>query len=596
MTAAVLEEPKARTPQEIYETVRYRQHRIRQARLAPPLVRLWDGKWRLRAIVNRINSAHFEFVDLDTGTGYIEIPYDYYLSKWITNIDVIDPGGNHGLPGRKKDLNLHITVDKDGTRWSGRMSDVTESHRPDGKRFLRLVFKHDYESLRHILVWCNPVFPAQVQFPRYWMLWGKLKWICLTTLFVNLLRLNASPFRIPDNPLDFEKWVEWIGKGFNWNGWDIIVRPWPLKGILEPDSSMTGLLHSRFFNFHDATRDLCADGEMTWELRRYLKGDPEPWPGAFGLWGELEDSFKNGALIVDLVDKSGWNSGTSFGGSLISGLKHDIVKFLPGGLNNFPQPDPNWSDADWGNVEEYRGLKKFLGVLPKAPAIVYRAGEHTGIQATEIKWQPATDTNVVGGGQSLAGVNEGIRAGLNLLGDLTSTVSIGTPVGQVALPPMGPFLEALVYPFVENTLMAWGKWESTERARRLGDSYYWEHRAEGADNLYSINGALAMRKGFYDTREILSHTVQIVDGAPWRIGQRGYGHYFLGDRVGIAPEGHHAGLIFTDRVQAVGYGWDRDTSPLWEIKLGYRPPEDPLRRLYDRVDRAFSILHAIGAP
>jgi hypothetical protein len=49
--------------------------------------------------------------------------------------------------------------------------------------------------------------------------------------------------------------------------------------------------------------------------RRWLTGDPQPWPGF---------TPRHGALVIDIVDKSGYYSGTGTSGTIFDGLTRTI--------------------------------------------------------------------------------------------------------------------------------------------------------------------------------------------------------------------------------------------------------------------------------
>ncbi|WP_156370722.1 Gp37-like protein [Nocardia arizonensis] len=52
-------------------------------RRAEPLVRLWDGHWRLAGLVCSEYRAEFTWIDNDTGTALVELPLDDPLAKWV---------------------------------------------------------------------------------------------------------------------------------------------------------------------------------------------------------------------------------------------------------------------------------------------------------------------------------------------------------------------------------------------------------------------------------------------------------------------------------------------------------------------------------
>ncbi|KAA0016750.1 Gp37-like protein [Antrihabitans cavernicola] len=533
----------------VFEEITGRLKKEKERRLIPPLVRLWDGDWNLRGIVKRENEASFQFLDNETGVGSLDLPLDYFLSRWMTDVK------------KRATTNIHITVDKDGSRWSGRMEELLVIKDETGRKFVRALFKHDYEELKHILCWSNPWLPAEVQFPRLWVVFGRARWGLKTTLLCNIMRLESSLWMLPDNPLDASQWFN-----FNQSTWSMVVKP-----DTTPDTSVAAIVHSRFKTMHDVSKNIAADAQLSWEARRYLDGDEPPWEGA---------DLRHGCLVFDLIDKSGWNTGTSFGGDLFSGLIHAFTSIGGNGLTQSVEtlPDPNMP------AEYYE--PGFKGSMPSVPGVIFREGEHTGIQSSEFSWKPATDVGVVAGGHSMPGVNELISATVQMIGDLTAMIP--------GVPPLGGVADAVLRPLYQDTILAFAKWKDPARAQRLGWSHYHEKWADGADAAYTLAWLLAMRTGMWQTRETTRHTLTIADSAPWRVGQRGHGHFFLGDRIGSTVLGMPPGEIFVDRVSELTISWSRKSSPLWKIVIGQREPEDPIIKAFEQMQEMLSMLRDLG--
>lgn len=128
----------------IYAEIKARQDADKKRRIQPPLVRLWDGDWNLRGYVKNESNAKFQFLNNDTGTAQFELPIDNYLAKWLVDVD-----------GRST-TQVHLTMDKDGARWSGALSELSLVTDDSGHDYVRATFLHDYEHMKHILVYSNP--------------------------------------------------------------------------------------------------------------------------------------------------------------------------------------------------------------------------------------------------------------------------------------------------------------------------------------------------------------------------------------------------------------------------------------------------------
>lgn len=518
-------------------------------RLLPADVRLYDGDANFRGTVKRENAASFQYLDNETGIASLEMPLDYYLSRWIADID------------SRGTTNVLIRAEKDGSRWCGLMDEFKIIKGDDGRKFIRVTFKHDYEGLKHILAWSNPFLPAEVQFPRLWVCFGRARWALKTTLLVNLMRLESSLFMLPDDPMDPNGW-----NNFDQSTWWNVVKP-----DLEPDHSVGAIVHSRFKNMHDVSKKIVADAQLSWEPRRYFDGDPPPWPGA---------NLRNGCIVWDLIDKSGWTTGTSFGGNIFEGLFRELINIGADGITE------NVEQVDDPNVPGEYLIPGFKGTIPSMPGVVYREGEHTGIQASEFSHKPATDVGVVAGGHSMPGVNELISAAVQMVGDLTAMIP--------GVPPLGGVADAILKPLYTDVFLAFGKWKSPQRAQRLGGSHYHEKWAEGGDRAYTLAFLLAMRAGMWSTRETNRVTLTVADGAPWRIGQRGHGHFFLGDRVAFSVLGMKPGRLFVERVSELTLAWDRDSTPGWQIQIGQREAEDPVARMAEDMQDFLGMLQELG--
>lgn len=127
----------------IYDEAMVRRRERDRVRREPPLVRLWDGDWNLRGRVAGEFEGHFEWKLNDTGAGMIVLPAEHHLAVWAAE-----------YWNRRDCRNIHVTVDKDGARWGGRLDSVKTEQNEDGDRTVTLSFLHDFEELKHLL--CGP--------------------------------------------------------------------------------------------------------------------------------------------------------------------------------------------------------------------------------------------------------------------------------------------------------------------------------------------------------------------------------------------------------------------------------------------------------
>lgn len=528
-----------------------RDQRIAKRR-EKPKVRIWDGDWKFIGTVHGEISGSFSWKMNDTGAGELVLPADHHISRWVLD-----------YKNRKK--NVHVTVDKDGARWGGRLRRARLTKDKDGKRLLVLPFLEDYEEVKRILMWSNPFLPAIVQFPRVSMLAGPSRWVLKAMLMMNLIRTENSLWALPDDPLDISQWFG----SWDMNSWSKVIKP----SSLLLDSTPWTIASSRFKTWHDMAEDTLSDAELMVTTRRWLTGDPPPYPTA---------NLRNGTLVIDIVDKSGrWSEdGHGAGGNIFSGIWNTITTIAGNGVDNVdsmiavPETVPEYGIAGW------------LGTVPQRPYVTYRDGSITGVEAAEFVWEPSQAVQVVGGGHSAPGVNEGISAAVQLVGNIIGTFAF--------VPSAGTIADTLLRPIYEDTIAAFMSIKSTSRSMESGWSHYDEYFARGSDRAYTLSSIIAMRAGFWDTRERVSHQLSVRDGAPWFIGDNGEGHFFLGDRIASTIIGLPEGEMVVEQVSSLTFAWDRDSMG-WDIELGDpRSGESGLDRIIREITKLTSATTALG--
>lgn len=541
----------------IYASAVERRAAREKLRREAPLVRLYDGDWDLRGRVSGEYESSFEWKLNDTGQGTIVLPDDHFLAKWAL-----------AQQFRNRQKNIHVVAKKDGASWGGRCESVQMTQDELGQRTITLHFLHDYEELKKTVVWANPFTPAAVQFPRKFILAGPSVYMLKLSLFLNVARLAGSWWAMPDDPMDFGSWTQ----GLRTSQWPIMVKP----GSLLLDDSEWCLLSSRFKTWHDMASGTLADAGLMVECRRWLLGDPMPWPGA---------QPRNGQLIIDIVDKGGWFGQTAVGGTILGGLARTVLTVADDLVD-----EARTSAGAMLTSPEYR-VSGFLGTAPANPWVVFRTDTALGtnvVESVDFTWQPATVTQLVAGGHSAPGVNEGMIAMLQLAGAFAET--------YLAVPNLGDPLATVLTPIFEDTIAAFMSYKSLQRSESLGWSHYYENFVSGADQAYTLSSVLAMRRGMRETRERTTHNFTVSDGGPYLIGEQGMGHFFLGDRVGCEIPGT-GGRVSVEQVSTLRLAWSAETPHAWEITIGdpqTKGDGDPLDWLIDRVKDGVGSLQDLG--
>ncbi|EKF23012.1 minor tail protein Gp28 [Mycolicibacterium hassiacum DSM 44199] len=588
-----------REAEDLWQKIQLRRFKREQERLAPPDVELRDGDFRLRGLVAGERLLEWEFIENETGTCTLHLSLSHYLAKWVMN-----------HRGRAK-RNVIIVIEKQGARWSGMMDHYRVVKAESGDAYLEIVFLHDFEQTKHIRVWCNPFLRPELQFPKIWIIFGPAKWCLLVTLFVNLLRLETSLWTLPDDPLDI--W-EWMGPSFNPSNWRNIVKPFPF--LL--DNSPITMVFSRFGTFYDTAKGILEDHQLTLTCRRYIKDrDPHPFDDLKGVWGidPVEDllqliPLRDGCVVWDIEDNSGWGTQTAFGGSWLTGFIRGIVQLAGDGQVE----GVDVFSGDYTFPGEYYS-PWFLGTSPMAPHVVFEEGPLTGIKSSEFSYYEATDTSFLAGGESAPGINEGIGALINIGGDLltsliNSALASFSPIPGVAidLPPLGGLMNSVLEPLYSDVFGAFME-VPTLRAMGislpisgledivtgLGDFHYYENMAEGSMKAFTLSAFAAIAAEIHKTRARTTHTLKVSDASPYIFAPKPYGHCWIGDRVGTSVLGYPVEhQLFVERIRRIKYSIDQDGMKPLEIEIGYREPKNPALRILEEVRRVNGALGTAG--
>lgn len=309
---------------------------------------------------------------------------------------------------------------------------------------------------------------------------------------------------------------------------------------------------------------------MSVTCTRWLTGDPPAWNGAV---------LRNGCLVIDLVDKSGVMTGTSHGGSLLSGLIRTVVEFAEDFIDS---TEVVLSDMDVP-PDYYMGNTRFT--RKELPYVVYQEGDNSPIQTSQWVNSPAKGVQVNVGGHSMTGINELISATIQAVFDLMG--------GLLQIGSLGGSVDALLKPLYEDVVLAWWSVKNFSRAQHSGWERLFEYFQQGANKAYTIASLMVLRAGMWATKTTISWKVNVIDGLPFMIGDNGLGHFFLDDRVGLVLKGDDK--IHMDRCRKLELGWDQDNPAEWAISIGDdRIYQDPAQRAWGRIEAMVAGLRDLG--
>lgn len=547
----------------IWEATQAAQRDEARIRREAPIMRLWDAEWMLQHVVGNPIEYEFEWIDNDAGAGMVAVLAESELGQWAMDFE--------GRDLREEGVNVHITADYVGARWGGRMEDVSAELTSTGDEIVTITFLHDIENTKWIECFPTPFLPAITQF-KAWMLLGPVNWCALTTLLVNLMR-DETPLTLPDDPLDPSEYVE----GFDVGTWQIVANPISFLDAME-SGVVWAMPIIRMKYWYDAFIAMIEDAELSIQADRYLEGDDEPWPGA---------NLRHGTLVISLVDKSGRYKNTSLAGNLFGGLVNTVDQFTEDFLDTTTslvtgQPMP----SEYMQIG-YKSTNRAL------PYVILRPGITPGVISAKYTRTPEKTAKIITGGKSAPGVNEGIGALIQAIGDI---VGDNINIAGYGIGSIGGAIDTLLRPIYEHTILAWTDTKSFPRAQKLGWSRYVEFFQEGADQAYTLNSLMVIRTGLWATRRWASHEVKILDSCPWMLGDNGVGHMWVGDRVGFTRPRDNSGVVVVERIKKIVLSASEDDfHPDWAITIGSDAKNrDPFEEGLERIRSLTSGLHDIG--
>lgn len=561
-----------------------REYRIERA-YDRPSIRLYDGDWVYRGTVYGEIAGNLTVTVNETGLIKLRLPIDLddprrtWAAFWALDEEA------------RGTSNIHIIVETMGARIGGRMKSkngVAVTRGPDGDEVV-VDFLDDIEELKFIHTAANPFLPISlIQQPKAWLLLLQADYAILLTLAANLLRLQLTNIDISDlldllNPANWtiEHLVDALVNF--WQQSQIVIKPRNFDDSVAPLALVVGSIKTSIF---DVAAPILQDAELQWEVRRWLTGDPEPWPGAGTNW-------RNGTLMVDIVDKSGFRKGTSLGGNLLTGLTRTIADVL----SNHVEDSYDLFTGETIDDTGYR-LPGFLGTLPEHPYVVYRDGDITGIQTSEFSRSPGGPGRITVGGQSMPGVNELISAAINyggdVLGDNLSLVISAFAGINVTVGSLGGAIDSFLNPIYRDSILAYISVPLLLRVAKQGWGHYLETASTNVTQAYTAASVMDLRARRRETDPDTSFTLKVANASPWLIGDNGAGHWWNGDRVGGTSK-YLMPRVFVRRCLNLDIDWSGDKGITIEATFGdTRNDKDAVLRLTELVAKASGGLQQIG--
>lgn len=513
------------TPDEVRALIRIEAAEFLSQARKRPEVWLYDKNWDKKIPLVGETQANFIEKLNDTGEGQLVVFATEENQAFI--VDEL---------GEWEDLHIRV-INGYGKEWTGKAATISDKGDSDGFEYISIKFVHEYEHMKKVVCFANPLFPAEFQWPKMWIYAGGTIFGAACLTFFNLLRRFALPWTFSDNIFDPASWAA----NFNPANWPIVVVPKPWF----TDTSMWTVLCTRFGVLHDVLAPTLKDSKVQMRVYRWFPGMDQPAPEYYTL--------TKTTLVVDFIDKSGYVGPT---GTLLDGLAHLVSEVADDLINEVVRettldPSPEYKQPG------------FMGTLVNDPWVVWRNAQRSkGISAIntwEMVRHKAGAGAIVTGGKSPKWVNAGVKLLLN-----AALGYLGALIGNPAL-GLGIFEDQ-----VEDVILAFHRVPNPIRMQNMGVNgppfgEYWE--ASGGTG-FSLSALQAVRTGFHRTRAYTTFVLDVQAGRPFWPGV----HFDVGDRVG--GEVGRTGHLYIDQVHQLELSWSRTEDPDWKVTIGDGQVED----------------------
>lgn len=482
---------------------------VREAQM-PPVVEVYDKDWSPITVLNGPVKGSVEDTVNDAGEGNIVMLGDNPVARWMA--DDVD-----------EESDVHLRVTQGANVWTGKAQYIDEEMLDSGIELVTWIGLHDYQHAKKVYCYPNPWFPVQLQWPKIYIWYGPVDTGILQLLFINLIRRYESGFLPFPDMFGVNSY-----RRLRIDDWAQVVDP---RGLgIGRDTSVHAIIVTRMGQFHEVVKPLLEDAGKRLVAKRWLPGDPQPFP-------EYQ-TLRLPTLIWSIEDVGGVRGQT---GSLLGGFVALLKTIASDGVTETTQAVP------YEPPIEYRETGRW-GTKVASPAVVfYRQQRWTAIEGSGQvgvrKWKrrihKALAHAILTGGKSPGWVNSGIK------------MLVNAALGWIGMIFMNPGLTlGILDDQVENVVLAFARWNFAGRGEKMGRDRYGEYWETSGSTGFSLSTIAAIRAGAHATRPYTSYELEIVNAAPYIVGL----HFDLGDPV--SAEIGRTGLLYTDQLRTKRIDFD----------------------------------------
>ena len=155
-------------------------------------------------------------------------------------------------------------------------------------------------------------------------------------------------------------------------------------------------------------------------------------------------------------------------------------------------------------------------------------------------------------------------------------------------------MDSFLNPIYRDSILAHMSVPLILRVAQQGWGHYLETTSTNVTQAFTAASVMDLRARRRETDHDTAFTLNVANATPWLIGDNGFGHWWLGDRVG-GTQKFLMPRVFVRRCRELDISWDNNKGLAISAQFGAtRSKKDGMERMADLIAKAMSGLQQIG--
>jgi len=164
---------------------------------------------------------------------------------------------------------------------------------------------------------------------------------------------------------------------------------------------------------------------------------------------------------------------------------------------------------------------------------------------------------------------------------------------QVSVGSLGGAIDAFLNPIYRDSILANMSLPLLLRTMKQGWGHYLETTSTNVTQAYTAASVMDLRQRRRETDPETAFNLTVANASPWLIGDNGYGHWWLGDRVGGTSK-YLMPRVFVRRCLGLDIDWDTDGVKVLAAFGNTKPKKDAIDHIVEVVSKAMGGMQQIG--